>query len=124
LGKNAEIQVFYRKTINEIMIDTVATGATYRDSSLGALRLTVAGAEAGRLQALLEVSNAKRNSGVQSDAVFKYAVGFDLRIHPGVWLEFRYGRGRTLSNASLENRGMVSLNLSPTCALLQKCVGG
>lgn len=106
------------KVQNQVDLKTVATIPKFHSSSLAAIRLTRGINDAADQQVLVEISNASKDS---ATVAFKYAVGVDFKVGDGAWLEFRLGRSRTATDSGLENKGTLSLNISPTCMLSAKC---
>lgn len=114
---NGLLTATYRYVRGEVDLSTLGGVHVYRDSRLAALRYKQGFGEAERTFLLAEVSNVKGHRFTQANAAFKSAVGIDHRLAPGVWLEFRYGRGRAVTGEGTENKSLLSLKLSPTSAL-------
>ena len=92
------------RTVVRLEADTgeVGYGETYGDQ------------EAGSLRGLVEVSNAKSDSAGVFREAFMHAIGIDKKIANGMWLEFRLGRNRTVTDGKEQNTALMNLNLSPT----------
>jgi hypothetical protein len=100
---------------------TLATTPAYRGATLYAARYTLGSQEASEservLRALVEVSNAKDTSPAIFKDAFMHAVGLDWRVSPGIWLEFRVGRNRSLLNGRQETSSLLNLTVSPSTTL-------
>jgi hypothetical protein len=100
---------------------TIATTPAYKGSTLYAARYTLGSQvenDDGRvLRALVEVSNAKDTSPSVFKDAFMRAVGLDWHVSPGIWLEFRIGRNRSLLNGKEETTSLLNLNISPSTTL-------
>lgn len=106
------------KINNQVDLKTITATPSYHSSNLAAIRITRGINAAADQQVLIEVSNASKDS---ATTAFKYAIGADFKIHDGAWLEFRLGRSRNATDAGFESKGILSLNISPTCLLSTKC---
>ncbi len=115
-GANGAFNISLRRTHNELDLSTLGGTPAYKKSSIGAVRYTMGVAEDDNFRLLAEISNANSAQSLLSNAVFKSALGIDWRIVEGAWLEFRFGRGKAIDNGSLETKGLVSFNISPSAA--------
>lgn len=120
IGKNSDpgqwqATVGMRRNLREPILATYGDASPqFRNSTLATLRLAY-----GRtnLRALIEASNSHDDAPTASGRTFKRALGLDLRIAKGTWINFRVGRQRKLDNSGDETGSSVLLNISPTSLL-------
>jgi len=121
LKDNYALSLNYRQTDDEPVLDTLAQPLpVFKDSSLFVGRLS-GGSDSHRL--FLEMSNARSHGITASQRAFKQAVGLDLRIFEGTWLNVRIGKQRKIDGSDDETGTLVSLSYSPK-TLLTKSVKG
>ncbi len=111
-GANGALNLSIRRVTKELDLSTIAGTPLYKKSSISAVRYTVGATEDNNLRLLAEISNANGAQSLQSNAVFKSALGIDWRIVDGAWLEFRLGRSKAIDNGSVETKGLLSFNIS------------
>lgn len=116
LTQGAAITLGHRVTKDEPVLATLASGnPTRKDSQVTMLRLS-GGSDNARLH--LEFSNARDKEITETQRAFKRAVGADVRLAEGLWLNFRVGRLATIKGGQEETGSLLSLSYSPK-ALLQ-----
>jgi hypothetical protein len=121
LRENYALSLNYRQTDNEPVLDTLAQPQTvFKDSSLFVGRIS-GGSEQHRL--FFEMSNARSHDVTASQRAFKQALGLDLKIFEGTWLNVRIGKQRKVDGSDDETGTLVSLSYSPK-TLLTKSVDG
>lgn len=86
----------------------------YTNSRLAAARLTWGGQATSDLRVMVEGSNSKSESAAAFRDTFMYALGIDKKLINGAWLEFRFGRNRTLDTGKETNTGLLTLSIAPT----------
>lgn len=95
--------------------------ATYGDASPQVRSRTLMTLRAAygknKLRALVEASNAHDEAPGASGRAYKRALGLDVRLHDGMWLNFRVGRQRRIDNAGDETGSSVVLNISPSALI-------
>lgn len=115
LENKAAITAIWRLSSDEPVLESLATDAIVRkDRSLLVGRLTF-GSE--KLRALIEVSDAKSDDITASQRTFKKALGVDLRLLEGTWINFRVGRQRNIEGTDDETASVVSVSYSPSALL-------
>jgi hypothetical protein len=87
---------------------------TTKDTNLTTLRIAVG---SSKLRGLLEASNLRDGPVSSVDRTFKRALGVDLRISEGMWLNFRAGKQRRIDDKGDESGSSISLSYSPTALL-------
>jgi hypothetical protein len=121
LKENYALSLNYRQTDDEPVLDTLAQPQTvFKNSSLFVGRLS-GGSDSHRL--FFEMSNARSHDITASQRAFKQALGLDLRIFEGTWLNVRIGKQRKVDGTDDETGTLVSLSYSPK-TLLTKSVDG
>ncbi len=95
--------------------DTMGDQSPVRKSS----NLATARAAVGspNMRFLLEASNAGSQSQSALDRTFKRALGVDLKVGDGLWLNLRAGKQRRLDDKGDETASSMSLNFSPKALL-------
>jgi hypothetical protein len=112
---NSALSIAVRRTLAEPVLETLqAASIERRDGSLATLRFS---AGSSRLRALVEASNAKSAEITASQRVFKRAIGIDLRVSEGMWLNFRLGQQRRIDGTGNEVGSLFSLSYSPSALL-------
>lgn len=107
--------ITYRRTTDEPVLSTLQGPATIAtDTSLAIFRLT-GGSETIRV--LAEVSNVESTQVTASQRTFKQALGLDIRLHEGTWLNLRIGKLRNIEGTADETGSLLSLSYSPTALL-------
>jgi hypothetical protein len=91
-----------------------AGGPTYKTSSLLAARYTYGDQEGTAFRTILEASNARSSSPSVNQEAFIYAFGLDKKVSPGIWLELRVGRNRSLEDGKEQTTTLMNLNFSPS----------
>jgi hypothetical protein len=105
----------YRRTTDEPVLDTLAQVVPLRrDNSLLMARLS-GGSQTRRI--LLEGSDARANHVTASQRAFKQAVGIDVQVFEGVWLNVRIGRQEKIDGSGDESSSLFSLSYSPKALL-------
>ncbi len=120
-GEKGALTISLRRT--SAALDTATLGLAsqiYKSSSLAAARYTYGDQADTALRALIEVSNAKADSGASDSNTFKYAVGFDKKLMKGTWLEFRLGRNHSLVDGKGQTAALMAFNISPSLFELRK----
>jgi hypothetical protein len=117
LGKEGAVYVTIKKTWHEVDLTTLSGTPTYKDSFLAAIRFTYGSENGGNMRWLAEGSTASTSKGTASNDVFKYALGLDMKVLSGVWLQFRVGRSRTADNTMNQTTSLLSLNWAPSSTL-------
>ena len=121
LKENFALSLNYRQTDDEPVLETLAQPQTvFKNSSLFVGRLS-GGADSHRL--FFEMSNARSHDITASQRAFKQALGLDLKIFEGTWLNVRIGKQRKVDGSDDETGTLVSLSYSPK-TLLSKSVSG
>ena len=87
---------------------------TYKSSSLAAAGYTYGHQADTALRALIEVSNAKADTGASDSNTFKYALGFDKKLMKGTWREFRLGRNQFAVDGKGQTAALMAFNISPS----------
>jgi hypothetical protein len=106
-----------KNTWHEVDLTTLSGTPTFKDSFLGAIRFTYGSENGGNMRWLAEWSNARDSSVTVSNAVFMYALGIDMKVFAGTWLQFRVGRNRTADNTTNQATSLLSLNWAPSSTL-------
>lgn len=119
-GKDKALHLTFRRTDAELDLTSLEAVPAFKSSNLAAARFTVGSSGERAIRWLVEVSNAKASNSSASSVLFKQAVGIDKKLMDGVWLEFRYGRAKTLDGKSSETKGLMNLTWSPTSTLFGK----
>ena len=115
LKEKAAAYLTLRRTINEPVLDTLATPSVeHKSSSLAVLRVA-AGSKTFR--GLAEVSNAKATGITPTQRAYKQAAGFDYRMNEGLWLNFRIGKQRKFDGSGDETTSLFSVSYSPSALL-------
>ena len=115
-GANAgAVTIGYKHVANDPVAATYGDAdPTRRTTSLVTLR----GAwGTNRLRALLEASNVRDELPTASERVFKRALGLDVRLAEGMWLNVRAGRQRRIDNTGDETGASFGLSYSPAALL-------
>lgn len=120
VGTSSAINVALNRTVNAIDLTTLAKSPDFKDSNLVAIRFSNNSATDGSLLWLVEGSTVKSSTVTVASNAFKYALGVDKKIYPGVWLEFRLGRNYTADSTSTQTTSLLSLNFSPSSTLFGK----
>lgn len=121
LKENYALSLNYRQTDDEPVLETLAQPQTvFKNSSLFVARLS-GGSDSQRL--FFEMSNARSHDITASQRAFKQALGLDLKIFEGTWLNVRIGKQRKVDGSDDETGTLVSLSYSPK-TLLTKSVDG
>lgn len=112
LEKNAAMYLTLRRSMDEPVLETLATASVERkDSNLAVLRLT---GGSSQLRGLVEVSNANASQVTPTQRAFKRALGIDYRLAEGTWLAFRLGKQQTFDGTKTATTSMLNLSYSPT----------
>jgi hypothetical protein len=112
LSRNSAAYLTLRRTKDEPVLETLASGSVQkRSTSLAVLRL-VGGSKSVR--GLVEASNADSSGVTPTQRSYKRAVGFDYRLAEGVWLNFRVGKQRKLDGSGDETTSLFNLSYSPS----------
>lgn len=115
LRDGAALAITLRHTNNEPILDQLAQGTVVRrNSNLAAVRLSGGSAT---VRALAEVSNAKSSEATASQQVYKRALGMDLRLADGLWLNIRSGKQRKASGDGDETVTLINYSFSPKANL-------
>jgi len=105
----------YRRTEKEPVLDTLAAAqTTFKTSSLLVGRL-IGGSDSSRIFA--EFSNAKSRDITASQRAFKRALGLDIRMFEGTWLNLRVGEQRTIDGTDTETGSLLAITYSPKALL-------
>lgn len=116
LSEGAALAVTVRHSNREPVLQDFAAGAVNRRSStLAALRLS-GGTEIWR--GLAEISNARSSDTTATNDVFKHALGLDVRVAEGTWINLRLGKHRKSSGEGTETKSLMNLSFSPKANLL------
>jgi hypothetical protein len=109
------LTVAAKRTSDEPTLATLSAAEPTRKSvTLSTLRGSY-GTE--RIRGLLEVSNLKDGEPTASQRVFKQALGLDVRLTDGMWINFRAGKQRRIDNQGDEWGSTMSLSYSPAALL-------
>lgn len=115
LDERAALSLAWRKTWDEPVLSSLVSGLVQQeDSSLFFLRLT-GGSDSFR--ALIEGSNAKGDSITASQRAFRAALGIDVRVYEGLWINLRVGSQKTISGSDTELGSLLTVSYSPTAFL-------
>lgn len=99
-----------RLTRGDPVLSTLGSGAVeHRSGRLLALR---ASAGTDSLRFLLEGSKLSSQAKDTRDQTFKQALGVDFRMTKGAWLNFRYGKRKSMNSSGDEAASLLTLTLS------------
>lgn len=107
----------WRRAGDELDLTTLGGTPAYKNTNSAGIRYTYKPLKDGKTFALAEVSNVKATTSTTSQADFKQALGVDQMLMPGIWLELRYGRARTVNGTGLENKALMTLKFSQDTSL-------
>jgi hypothetical protein len=111
-GTGAQLTAGLRRSLDEPVLATYGDASPqHRNSTLGTLRAAYG---KSTFRALAEASNAHDEAPGASGRTFKRAIGIDLRLSEGIWLDFRVGRQRRIDDLGDETGSSIVLNISPT----------
>jgi hypothetical protein len=117
LKQHAALTLAWRRTLDEPILDTLATtDVRTKNSNLVMIRLA-GGSET--IRALVEASNAKGEM-TPSQRAFRHALGVDFRVMKDLWLNLRVGRQRTIDGSDTEVGSLLSISYSPTALIATK----
>jgi hypothetical protein len=120
-GAKGLVQLSMRETRNALDPNSLGKPAlAFKTSRLSGVRFTYGDQEATDLRLLVEASDSKSGSAGAFRDTFMAAIGIDKRLAQGAWLEFRFGRNRTLEGGKEQNMGLLTLNISPTLLTYKK----
>lgn len=119
LGSDSAAYVLLRRTIDDVDLTTLAGTPTFSSSNLAAIRFTQGSANNGDLRWLIEFSSADNSTVTASNNLFKSAIGVDKKISPGIWLEFRVGRNRTIDGTDTQTTSLLNLKWAPSSTLFK-----
>jgi hypothetical protein len=103
------VTVVARRTRNEAVLASLASGPVQRqDSSLIVGRIA-AGTESWRL--MLEASNNDVKKTAAGDRTMKQAIGLDKRVGKDSWLNLRYGKRNKATGTGHEGATLLNLTL-------------
>lgn len=116
IGTAGLLSASLRYTRKGLELDSLGTagGPTYKNSSLLAARYTYGDQEGTGFRTILEASNARASSPTVNQDAFIYAFGLDKKVSPGIWLELRVGRNRSLEDGKEQTTTLMNLNFSPS----------
>ena len=111
----AAISITAKQTLHDPVTKTLGTAAVkYEDSTLTAVRLS---AGSSNLRALIEASNRRKGDPTESQLTLRRALGLDVAVTEGVWINLRYGRQRKISGSGEETGALMMLNIGPSALL-------
>ncbi|MDB5972473.1 MAG: hypothetical protein JWQ90_4923 [Hydrocarboniphaga sp.] len=115
LKNRAALAVTYRRSLSEPVLQTLGTASVERkDTSLLVARLTFG---SDTIRALAEFSDAGSRDITASQRTFKQALGVDLRLIKGAWVNLRFGRLSDVGGDGKETASLLSLSYSPSALL-------
>jgi hypothetical protein len=115
LSDKSALNISFRKSKDVLDASTLGTtGLSFSNSNLAAIRYTYGDETGKKMRGLVEVSNANKYSGAATNGVFLYALGFDKKIMDGLWLGFRLGRNRSITNDKIQTTGLLNISLQPS----------
>ena len=119
-GKQGAFDIALRRNTKEADLSTLGGPVQHKSSSLAAVRYTYGSKDDnGSTKGLAELSNAKKSDITEANRVFKYAIGLDKKLAKGTWLQFRFGRNRTIDGTSTETTGLMNITLQPSAGLFK-----
>jgi hypothetical protein len=105
----------YKRTSNE---PVAATYQLANPTLKNARIVTLRGAfGSNKLRGLVEASNVRDELPTASERVFRRALGLDVRLSEGIWLNVRAGKQRRIDNAGDESGASFGLSYSPAALL-------
>lgn len=116
-GDDGLFNATWRRAADELDLTTLGGTPSFKNTNSAALRYTYRASKRGDMFAIAEVSNVKATTTTISQADFKQALGLDKMVMPGLWLEFRYGRARSATGTTLENKALLTLKFSQDTSL-------
>ena len=116
-GNGGAWNATYRHTEHTLDMTSVPAAPAYARTNLVGLRATYGSQGGTSTQVLAEVSNATKSSTAAYTGTFLYALGLDKKLHEGVWVEFRFGRSRSVDSGTMQNAALLSLKLAPGASL-------
>jgi hypothetical protein len=117
VGPDGAVNVSLRRTRDAVDVTTLASERpAHRTSKLAAIRYTYQGDAS--IRALVELSNSKSSTADAYKDAFMYAAGLDKKLAKGVWLEFRFGRNRSIDSGKEQSTGLLKVNIQPSVAWL------
>lgn len=114
---NSLFNLTLKRVDRELDLDTLATTPVYKASSIAAARFTYNMGAGHTTYALAEVSNAKDSKATVANAAYKWALGIDHALQPGMWIELRAGRSRVPGSTAEENKALFAVKFSPGATL-------
>lgn len=115
LKEGGALSITVRRVQDEPVLAEFVKGNIVRKSStLAAMRLS-GGSSKARL--LFEVSNARDSDVTGTQTVFKRALGADLNMGEGSWLNLRTGKRNKASGAGVETATLLGFSFSPKADL-------
>jgi hypothetical protein len=104
-----------KRTWHEPTLSTFGSPNPVRKSTtLGTLRGSFG---SSRLRGVVEASRFRDGDPTASERTFKRALGLDVRVAEGMWLNFRAGKQRRIDNSGDESGSSISLSYSPSALL-------
>ncbi|MGL6261653.1 hypothetical protein [Vibrio sp. WXL210] len=113
--KQFALSVAYRYTVDEPILDTLATNdVKFKDTDLVTVKL-IGGSNKFRIS--LEGSNTSSKDITASQRTFRYATAVEYRLYQNAWLNLKVGEQRTIEGQDREIGSLLSLSYSPTFSI-------
>lgn len=114
LQQRAAITVSVRRTNDEPVLSSLSSSLVTKNSTLAAIRLS---GGSSVFRGLVEANNAKQSEVTSTQRTLRRALGVDLRVMDGLWLNLRYGKQRKIDGTGDETASFLVLNYSPSALL-------
>ena len=111
------VNLTWRRVGDDLDMNTLGGTLAFKNTNSAAIRFTYKATKRADTYAIAEVSNVKASTTTSSQADYRQALGIDRMVAPGLWLEFRYGRARSMNGTALENKALLSLKFSEDTSL-------
>ena len=115
LRENAAWTLLLRRSSAEPVLKSLVVGPVHTQSkTLWAMRLT---GGSSTFRGVVELSDKRQRAETSSEMTFTRAVGIDLRVVDGLWLNLRSGKQRRIDGNGEEIGSLVTLSYSPSATL-------
>lgn len=115
LREHSALTLLVRRSAGEPVLNTLVTGPVEKRSrTLWATRFTTG---SSTFRGVVEFSDDSQHAGTTSEATFTRAIGIDLRVTDGLWLNLRSGKQRRLNGSGEEVGSLLTLSYSPSATL-------
>jgi hypothetical protein len=115
LRDNAAWTLLLRRTSGEPVLKSLVSGPLQtKNGTLWATRLS---GGSSTFRGLVEFGSKRERAATSSDLAFTRAIGIDLRVVDGLWLNLRSGKQRRVDGNGEQVGSLVTLSYSPSATL-------